>query len=452
MNRLLLLLLMLLVVIAPLPLGSNREWSWTLCALLAALITLLWVASRGWRSSEMRRFVHPLISWLFLASCIWVVIQTAAWVPEGWKHPVWGQTGEVLAVNLPGMISVAADDNWTALLRLLSYALVFFMAFQLGSERSRAHAMFGWLVAAGLSYGLLGLLVQWSDYSPEWLFGEKAKLAALRSTFVNRNHFATWQGLTLLCAVSLFYMRFSRGSSRPYEMPKDREGLIEQLILKAWKPLIVVLLMTSAMVLTNSRGGFLATLAAIVVLLMLLDSRSETKKMTARIVVVSTLVVSSLAFYITSEMLLERMEGIDITTEQRLIVYRHVKEGIAENPVLGFGYGTFADSFRLYDRVESPVHYDRAHNTWLENLFELGVPAALALFLAIGGLALTCLKGVRRRHRDWAFPATGVAATVLVGVHALLDFSLQIPAVAIMYACIMGIACAQSRSSAGLRS
>ena len=36
MNRLLVLLLMLLVVLAPLPLGSNREWSWTLCALLAA--------------------------------------------------------------------------------------------------------------------------------------------------------------------------------------------------------------------------------------------------------------------------------------------------------------------------------------------------------------------------------------------------------------------------------
>ena len=43
MNRLLLLLLMLLVVISPLPLGSNREWSWTLCVLLASLIALLWL-------------------------------------------------------------------------------------------------------------------------------------------------------------------------------------------------------------------------------------------------------------------------------------------------------------------------------------------------------------------------------------------------------------------------
>ncbi|MFC1606252.1 O-antigen ligase domain-containing protein, partial [Pseudomonadota bacterium] len=107
----------------------------------------------------------------------------------------------------------------------------------------------------------------------------------------------------------------------------------------------------------------------------------------------------------------------------------------------------FADSFRLYDQVEDTVHYDRAHNTWLENAFELGLPAALALFLALIGLALTCLRGVRRRHRDWVFPATGVAASVLVGIHATVDFSLQLPAVAMLYAAIMGVACAQSYSS-----
>ena len=97
--------------------------------------------------------------------------------------------------------------------------------------------------------------------------------------------------------------------------------------------------------------------------------------------------------------------------------------------------------------IPQGVHYDRAHNTWLENAFELGVPAALALYLALGGLVMTCLRGVTRRHRDWVYPATGVAASVLVGLHALLDFSLQLPAVAILYACIMGIACAQSYSS-----
>jgi hypothetical protein len=452
MNRLLLLLLMLLVVISPLPLGSNREWSWTLCALLAGMFTLLWAVTRGWRPEQQRPFINPAISLLFLAVCAWVVVQMAAWTPDSWQHPLWPQAAGVLGTGLRGSISLSADDSWAALMRLLSYALVFFLAFQLGHERSRARAMLGWLVVAGLVYGLFGMLVLWTGYSPEWLFDEKAWRADLRSSFVNRNHFATWQGLTLLCAMASFYMGMSRPDARPYEMPQDRESRFEQFFLKAWKPLTVLLLMTTALILTHSRGGFIATFAATVVLLALLDSRSIRKRASARVIVISALAVCGLAFYLTSEVLLDRLNRTDISSEERLIVYQNVAHGIGENPALGFGYGTFADSFRLYDRIESPQHYDRAHNTWLENLFELGIPAALALFLAIGGLALTCLRGVWRRHRDWAFPATGVAATVLVGVHALLDFSLQIPAVAILYACIMGIACAQSRSSANLRS
>jgi O-antigen ligase len=391
--------------------------------------------------------VHPAISASFLIACGWVLVQASGWVPAGWKHPMWLETAGVLGESLPGLISLSAEDSYTALMRLLGYALVFFLAFQLALERSRARAMLGWLVMAGLAYGVFGLIVFWSDYSPDWLFRGKALLHDVRSTFVNRNHFATWQGLTLLSAVALFYLGMARTERRPYEMPTDRATSVENFILKAWQPLTTILLMATALVLTHSRGGFLATLAAVVVLLLLLDSHSVVKKASARVVVVSALAVCSLAFFMTSEVLLDRIDRTDITTEERVVVFENVRHGIAENPLLGFGYGTFADSFRLYDRIESPVHYDRAHNTWLENLFELGVPAAMALFFALGGLVLTCLKGVRRRERDWAYPALGVAASVLVGVHALLDFSLQIPAVAILYACIMGLSCAQSWSS-----
>lgn len=75
---------------------------------------------------------------------------------------------------------------------------------------------------------------------------------------------------------------------------------------------------------------------------------------------------------------------------------------------------------------------------------ELGLPAALALDAALFWLALIALKGVAERRRGRAFPALGVAATLLVGLHALVDFSLQIPAVAVLYAFIMGVAVAQS--------
>ncbi|NNJ65231.1 MAG: hypothetical protein HKP16_06675, partial [Xanthomonadales bacterium] len=216
MNRLVLLLLMLVVVLSPLPLGSNREWSWTLCALLVSLITLLWVVTRSWRGGEVQRVMHPAIPLLFLAACAWVVVQAAVWAPQSWGHPLWGQAAAVLGIELPGLVSLSAEDSWTALLRLLSYALVFFLAFQLGRERSRAHAMMLWLATAGVVYALFGLVVFWSGESPEWLFRGEVLLPDLRSTFINRNHFATWQGLTLLCAIVLLYMRIAKSRTRPY--------------------------------------------------------------------------------------------------------------------------------------------------------------------------------------------------------------------------------------------
>jgi hypothetical protein len=63
-------------------------------------------------------------------------------------------------------------------------------------------------------------------------------------------------------------------------------------------------------------------------------------------------------------------------------------------------------------------------------------------------LALFCLRGVFARRRDRMFAITGFCAVVLVAVHSTVDFSLQIPAVGLSLATLLGIGLAQSRSSA----
>ena len=439
--------LLLLVMLVPLPLGSNREWSWSLAALVAALLTLAWLLSRLAPSARLNGHLPLVIPALFAVTCAWIVLQGVSWTPAAWHHPLWSLAGENLRVSLPGRVTLSVEDTLTATMRLLSYALVFFLALQFGRDRARAQAMFGWLALGGLAYAMFGLFVYWGDYHPDWLFGERLLAHDVRSTFVNRNHFATWQGLAMLCTMGWFYHRMAKREVKPYSVPLDRETRVVEFILKAWKPMTALLLMVTALVLTHSRGGFVAALAGTVVLMALLDRKVSSSSTLSRVTVGTALAVASIAFYLTSELLLDRINRTDITTEARMEVFANINRAISDNPALGFGYGTFADSFRLYDQVEDTVHYDRAHNTWLENAFELGLPAALALYLALIGLALTCLRGVRRRHRDWVFPATGVAASVLVGVHATVDFSLQLPAVAMLYATIMGVACAQSYSS-----
>jgi len=447
MNQLLFFGLMLLIALCPLPLGSNREWSWSLCAVAASLLAVLWSAVNLGKRGQATRLPWPVLGALFTAAVAWIVLQIVPWMPMGWVHPLWGMAEEVLGPDVRGIISLAAEDTGIALMRLLTYALVFVLAFQLGRDAARARAAFTWMAVVGVIYAIAGLSIYWSGEDPQWLFGGQALLHDVRGTFVNRNHFATWVGLTILCAIARSYQALSVPVVKPYSVPQDRPARVEEFILRAWKPMTGLLLMVTALVLTHSRGGFVSTLVAAVILWLILDRRGAARRALSRASVAAAILIASISFYLTSEVLLDRINRTDITSEERLAVFADVGRGIADNSVLGFGYGTFADSFRLYDRNESLVHYDRAHNTWLENAFELGIPAASALFLSIAGFALICIRGLRRRHRDWVYPAAGASASVLVGLHATVDFSLQIPAVAMLYACILGIAVAQSFSS-----
>ncbi len=66
------------------------------------------------------------------------------------------------------------------------------------------------------------------------------------------------------------------------------------------------------------------------------------------------------------------------------------------------------------------------------------------MMVLFAALVLILLRGVRQRRRDTIYPAAGFAVSVLVGVHALVDFSVQIPAVAAVFSLLLGIAFAQS--------
>jgi O-antigen ligase len=196
---------------------------------------------------------------------------------------------------------------------------------------------------------------------------------------------------------------------------------------------------------SQSRGGFMSTVLAIIVFLIVLLLSRKTQHTKGLLLL--TLLIGCLAWFVLAQSvdrLMDRFDALSIESEGRAMVYALLEKSIVENSWLGVGYGSFEESFRLYRDETITGHYDKAHNTYLENIFELGMLPALALFLAIILPALVCVRGVWVRRRDWLYPVLGVAASVLVGAHALVDFSLQIPAVALTYALIMGAAVAQS--------
>ena len=440
--------LLLLIVLAPIPFGSNREWSWSLCALMISLISLIWAVNNAWNQHNVSLSFPVLIIVLFLIPVLWAVLQAVNLMPDSWVHPLWAMTSEALDRPISATISLAPGNSLTAVMRLICYGLVFLLSFQFCRNRARAKTTLNWLAIAGIVYALYGLMIYWTHFNVFFWIEPGSKFNSLSSTFVNRNSYVTYAGLGLICLMVRSLANVSHAPGASHESLMGKQKKIEYYIFSSWKPLLGLMLITTALISTNSRGGFISVAPAVLVLLLIYVARARLKSRTRLVSVGAVLVIILLAFSTSNSSLLQRLTLVESGGAERLEVYQLTINATRDSPLMGFGYGAFEEGFRAYRSEDIQYLYDKAHNTYLENSFELGLPAASALFMALAGTLWLAIRGTIRRRRDWLYPATGVAASVLVGVHSLVDFSLQIPAVALTYAAIMGLAVAQSFSAA----
>ncbi len=442
--------LLVVLILSPLPFGSNRPWSWSLLCAMIGLLTIFWCISFYLKKEKMHlhfsRIKVPFL--LFMSALFWAFIQTSTLIPESWGHPFWQISAQVLDIKIPARISLAPELTITAMMRLSCYGLVFIMAMYYCQKSDNARKLFNWFAVSGFIYATYGLIIYFGDFNKILWLDKWAYQHDITSTFVNRNSYATYAGLCLLCLIPNLLYQFEMSASYGLQSNYGKQLFIEALLKRAWLPMLMFFTVGMALFLTHSRGGVLSTALAIALLFIIL---SLCHKLTSRALIHTSLAILMMAialFSFSSDKLMERME--DISTEKttsRMKVYRATLIGISDNPYLGYGYGSYEKTFRLYRAKETSHIYDKAHNTYLENLFELGIPAASALFLSIFLISLKCLSGIWNRQRNWIYPAIGFSGTVLVAAHAFVDFSLQIPAVAVIYAAMLGAGFSQSFSS-----
>jgi O-antigen ligase len=439
-----------IILLAPLPFGANRAWAWSLYTLFVALIGLMVCMMALSGRSPIRINTH-LSKYLLFLVCIpitWSLLQQTHWAPEAWAHPFWQLASAQLPDGVEAYISLTPKETVTALMRLGGYLLVFLLSLHFNDSHERVALTFKSLAYAGLIYAVYGLIIYLGDYNTLLWFERWNGRDSLTSTFVNRNSYATYAGLTLLASFPLLFEKIQFSSRHGVKSYYGRQYFFENMIVRGWQPLLIIIIITTALFLTHSRGGFLSSVLAVFSFFtLLLLSRKIKNNRPVMLLLIMLAVVSWSVLQQSGDQLIARLDAMSPENEGRWLVYDILSKANAENKWLGVGYGSFEKSFRLYRDETILGFYDRAHNTYLENIFELGLLQALALFIAIFWLALICLRGVWRRRKDWIYPAIGFSATLLVGAHALVDFSLQIPAVAYTYALMMGAAVRGAYSS-----
>ena len=442
-------LLLAVVALAPLPFGSNRPWAWSLLALSIAGLLTLWAAGALVSAKTLQlpwgRYRPPLV--LFALFVAWSVYQTLGPAPEAWWAPGWRHMAEALAQPVAGAISVTPERSLGVLMRIVTYAGIFWIAMQAGRRTHFAKAALWSVTLAGLAYAIYGLAVQLNGSHTILWFAKWTYYDVVTATFVNRNHFAVYAGLAILCTLALIVDQARRATETSIATRSGFVQFLDNLSVRLVVLAIAFVILVTALVLTRSRAGTLMTAIAILVLLAVL---ATTPTLATKSVIrfgVVILLAGGVFAAASGSLLVERIGNVTEDFGDRLTIYAATARAIADRPILGFGLGSFAGTFPAYRGADfSPraPAYDYAHNIYLELAFESGIPGALLLIGTIAIVVGVCVWGARRRRRNGFFPAVGVAATALVAGHGLLDFSLQIPAIAATYSLILGVAYAQA--------
>lgn len=435
-----------LVILTPLPLGAVHMWSWGLTACVVGILLAVWSCRilMGWERPDTRlRTTWPLVL-LFSMAVLWGITQ-ALWItPTDWHHPLWFSASEALDMDVVSRVSLNPFETLSFVCRLLTYAGIFWLSMQHCRNSGRARQVIYAVTYSGLAYAVYGLIVQFSGSQTILWFSKFAYLNDVTSSFVNRNSFATYAGLTLMCATGLIVTAILSTFGSAVSSKERLRRLIENTTGKEWSLILAWIVILMALILSHSRAGFVSTVLGLTTLIAALGFSRALSGRYAIVLGGFCLVAVSVFFAVSGGELDQRIAEATLADEPRLRVYNLTLSAIDTAPLLGTGAGTYEEVFRFYRTPDITHVYMKAHNTYLENILELGFPAALALFGVVAGLAvLTCL-GLRRRQRDMIYPCIGLASTVLVAAHSVVDFSLQIPSVTATYCLIMGAACAQS--------
>jgi O-antigen ligase len=442
--------LLLVLAVMPLPFGSARPWAWSLAAVAVGLLLLTYALGVAFTEARpavpMRRLRLPLL--LLGIPVIWIFVQMAPIGASDLSHPLWGAAAEVLGRPTAQKISVDPHASGSAMMRLFLYCGIFFLAVQLCRTADRAYLALNAAVAIGAAYALYGLAALL--LMPEQLVWvpRTSDRGDLSQTVLSRNAYATFAGLSLIAAIALF----AKLVHRPAAASGTRRAMLASLArvigTKAWAPAAALLALGVAVLLSHSRAGLIATGLGAVVLLccMLIVTRlSRLGRFALAALVVGGML---LTVHLASEASLDAEPGGTAAEgQQRTALYALVRQAISDSPLLGHGYGTFESAFPGYRDSTLQGYFPNAQNDYLELAFELGLPAASLLLLAIAAVGVRCLVGVFRRRRDIVYPALAVAASTLAGAQALVDFSLQVPATAALFSFLLGLGFSQAWTS-----
>lgn len=405
---------------APLPLGSNRDWSTTLLAGLL-LGGLLW-ALVLWFTGHLRITPAFRKSWPALGA----LAITQAWV----------------GLQLVFGISVAPESTRLALLLGLALVTAFALVLLLADCRARIRAIAYLMIACGVFQAFFAGFAMLSDLEQIALLDKQFGRHTASGTFVNRNHLAGFLEMNLALGIGMLVAQLHRHPAASWKEFTRRT--IDTLLSRKFRLRLYLVLMVIGLVLTRSRMGntaFFSSLLLCGAVGMVLQRRVTRN---AIIFFVSLLLVDLylVGNWFGVEQVVERLQNTSMVEEKRDEVARDSLVMWRDHFWTGTGADTFYQAY-VDGGYMSPdsLRYRHAHNDYLEIGTGFGFIGFALLGLAVVSSLWQALQAQRTRRSSLH---QGLALGCLMGIvslliHSFADFNLHIPANSLWFILLLAL-------------
>lgn len=435
--------LSLVVCAGPLPFGGVMIRDRTLLGLLVcvAAVAAFFVETSMERVDSTRR-PSVLPGWM-LAAIGGLGLAQSLPLPQGLVGllsprllDIWEASGGGLADPAEWLpLSIAPGVSRTVALHWLVVGLGFWAASSLGRERRMRRFLAFSLLAVAVFEVIYGGGRMVAASQSIWGVEVPGDPSRLRGTYVNSDHLAT----LLLIALAVAYGWLWWGLRRSFG-PRGFEQRLVALML----PGLAVVVLFAGLAFTGSRAGLLAAVFALLGMAGLLALHYGRWQVGALGVAVTFLSVAGVALFGWRQGFARLLgtSAYEVTWNARLEVYRSALELWEYSPWVGTGLGTFRQAFPLVQPATVDGLWIHAHSDVLELVVTTGLLGwpLLALGLTVVGRRLWRVLHRGERFEDRAAALVAAGASMAIGLHAVVDFGLTLPANSLVLVLVVGAA------------
>jgi len=339
-------------------------------------------------------------------------------------------------------LSIYPHDTLFGIVKLLAYLAAFILAAYAFEPREGKSVLAPGLIVLGTLEAGYGIVQYLTGYQKIFGMTKQFYTEEATGTYINHNHFAGLLELVIpFAAMMVFYNLQSRpghGGGEKWGGRPGRTGLDPRIFFYAF----IVILLLVGVVFSRSRMGIFSVLTSLM-LMGLLGLLGEGRR--AWMVITLLVIACSMTYavWIGLDPIVKRFESITPSGSpwSRTSIWKQASGILKDYPAVGTGLGTFPVAFRRYQTSLLELQVDHAHNDYLEVATDTGIAGAVLLFVPILWLLVKMIlayAGARNPYRRSVLLACiGSIAALLI--HSAMDFNLQIPANALLFAVVLGI-------------